>query len=457
MSARRIRSILCPVLLGLLVPATASAAGFTVARFGAEHGHPTTDNATAIYFNPAALTNSDGTHLYLDGSVAWRSSTYTRDSSDTVEPAGAEGANSGEATMFNLLAGPMFGVTTRFDDLALGFGFYVPFGGRTSWDGNDRFEGNTQFPGAEDGVARWWVIQGELISAYVTAAAAYEFGDSGFSAGLNLSVIRSNVSTVRARTVQGDDDIANEGRSLLDVSGFQYGLGVGVQYEAIKDELWLGLSYTSQPNPFAGGEMRLEGTLKNKFGANPESADDAALIQELPDIVRIGGKYRPAEDLELRLHGDYQRWSVFQSQCVVRADVDACPLNAQGEAAPGTVLQNQVRNWDDTWGVRAGVGYWTSESTELFGGVGYASNAVPDETQEPSLPDFDSFTVAVGGRFGLTDTIHLGASYTHFFWLSRDIDNSGLAALTPPNNVPNANGSYSQSLGAFNANLDVEF
>ena len=32
------------------------ASGFYVARFGGEHGHPTTDNLSAIYYNPAGLS-----------------------------------------------------------------------------------------------------------------------------------------------------------------------------------------------------------------------------------------------------------------------------------------------------------------------------------------------------------------------------------------------------------------
>jgi len=244
----------------------------------------------------------------------------------------------------------------------------------------------------------------------------------------------------------------------LTVDGFQYGFGLGVQYEAVKNELWLGASYTSQPNPFAGGEMHLEGTLTNKFNTAPETEQNAELVQELPDIIRLGGRWRASKELELRLHGDYQRWSVFKNQCVVQEGKE-CVTNDQGEVAPGdaAVLQNQIRRWNDTWGIRAGLGYWTDESLEVFGGVGYNSNAVPDETMDPSLPDFESITATLGLRVGITDTIKLAASYTQFFWISREITDSKLADFSTPNNAPSANGTYSQSLGAFNVNADFQF
>ena len=46
---------LCATLGVLSVSSTASASGFATARFGGEHGHPTTDNPTALYYNPAGI------------------------------------------------------------------------------------------------------------------------------------------------------------------------------------------------------------------------------------------------------------------------------------------------------------------------------------------------------------------------------------------------------------------
>jgi long-chain fatty acid transport protein len=122
------------VVLGAL---DAGASGFATARFGNEHGHPTTGNPTAIYYNPAGLALSDGTHLYADGLFALRRATYTHRAapSDTPEPPDASGANTGEATLLNFVAAPMLGASTRLGSFALGAGAYVPFGGSERWEG----------------------------------------------------------------------------------------------------------------------------------------------------------------------------------------------------------------------------------------------------------------------------------------------------------------------------------
>ncbi|HMJ10332.1 MAG TPA: hypothetical protein VK524_02945, partial [Polyangiaceae bacterium] len=65
MSLARIRSLLAPTTLLVLASSagSAQASGFATARFGSEHGHPTTTNATAIYYNPAGIAESRGTHV----------------------------------------------------------------------------------------------------------------------------------------------------------------------------------------------------------------------------------------------------------------------------------------------------------------------------------------------------------------------------------------------------------
>src|SRR3954469_22533555 len=80
------------------------ASGFASARFGGEHGNPTETNPTALYYNPAGIAFSEGTHLFIDGSLAIRHATWTHAKSvhDVAEPAGAEGANFGKASLTNV-------------------------------------------------------------------------------------------------------------------------------------------------------------------------------------------------------------------------------------------------------------------------------------------------------------------------------------------------------------------
>jgi long-chain fatty acid transport protein len=448
-------------LCSSLVASPAHASGVAVARFGGEHGHPTTTNATAVYYNPAGIGLSKNTHLFVDLNLVWRTQTFQRPSSDTPEPADAQGANIGEAKLFNVLPAPGLGATTKLGDFALGAAIYSPMGGLASWKQNDAFKDNPKYPGPVDGVQRWWGTEGELIEIYTTLAAAYEVA-RGLSFGVSGSLIRSTANTIRARNGDGSDDIRFEGRSWLDVAGWTWGFGAGVLYEVTPDTFWIGASYTSKPDPFSN-EMVLHGTLENNFGGKI-SHDDADLHQDLPDIYRLGVRYRPQRDLELRLFGDYTRWSQLERQCVTKKD-KPCALNPDNSAVnPNDILQNQPRDWNDTFGVRVGASLWTNKTTELYSGIGYSSNAVPDSTLEPTLVDFHSITPSLGARFMIADWVGLDLSYTQFFWISRDnVGKSRLSKTASGTNqptasrIPDAGGKYTQNIGALNVNADFEF
>ena len=139
---------ICAATLLLSLPAFAS--GFFVARFGGEHGHPTTDHLSSIYYNPAGLSLGKGTRLTIDANLAWRMFSYERpeDAIDNIFDDGASGtpreavsANAGEATLNNFIAAPFAAVASDFgiEGFSAAVGFYAPFGGSSVYDKSEKF------------------------------------------------------------------------------------------------------------------------------------------------------------------------------------------------------------------------------------------------------------------------------------------------------------------------------
>lgn len=440
----------------LLVPAVADGAGLSVARFGGEHGNPMTTEATAIYYNPAGIADSEGGHLFGDVNLAFRHATYTHQASatDAPVPPGGQGANTGKATLFNVIAEPFVGATYKLGRFAIGAAYYIPFGGQNHWSKNDAFEGNNNYPGAVDGVQRWYAIQGELRSAFFSLAGAYDFGP--VSIGLSANLIDTVANTVQARNATGDNDIRNEGRAWLDARSWDLSMGVGVAYKPMR-QLRFGLSYQSRPG--FGGGIRATGDLHTFFNGN-QTSTKIAFTTDLPDVVRVGASYRPTDKIELRLFGDYQRWSVLEHQCVM-AEASMCDLNPDGSVRAGTsndVILNFARNWQDTFGIRAGASYFMNRTVELLVGAGYASNAVPNSTLEPALLDSNVVTAAVGGVFGIFGRLRLATTYTHAFYFSRDTTGQSIhATLQSPSKSPDSGGKYALGVGLFNVNVDFAF
>jgi long-chain fatty acid transport protein len=447
----------CAALMMAVTLATtdAAAAGFATARFGGEHGHATTTNPTALYFNPAGIALAEGIHLFADGTLALRSVTWqhTEPAGGTPTPAGGDGANDGTAELFNVFGAPMLGATVSLGSLALGAAIFVPFGGRVHWSQNEAFV-DSDYPLAADGVQRWHSIRGAITHLYASAGAAYRFGPLSFGATINL--IRSEVMSVRAKNFAGDTlpNLESEGRATTDVSSVHGSYGLGVLLEALPDQLWFGASYQAQPGL---GPIEHGGTLTiEDRGAKNDLA--VTLHEALPDIIRLGGRFRPVPAWELRLFGDLTRWSVSRTTCL-GLEGEPCVVTATGADPNGGVIPlNLLRGWNDTIGMRAGVSHWPRPRVELFAGAGFETAATTDETIDPELPDANNIAGALGARWQVMSGFFVCGSYTHIQYLARD--NSGKSILTladVPTRRPDAGGRYEQWIGIVNANVELEF
>jgi long-chain fatty acid transport protein len=441
-------------IASLVCPGSANASGFASARFGGEHGSVVGTNPTALYFNPAGIALEDGTDAFVDGQLALRHVTWDhpRAPSDPVDPPGGEGANTGHSSGFNVFGGPALGAATKLGRLALGLGLFVPFGGIESWNENHHFD-NSAFRLAAAGVQRWHLIDATIAVIYLTAGAAYRVGP--LSLGVSFNLIRSSVMTSQAKnpTGSGLPDTQREGRANLDVSGIDASFGAGAMLEAIPDRLWLAASYQAQP---ALGAESLKGTLAL---TSPSGATtfNVALNQALPDIYRLGARWRPRSDIELRVFGDYTRWSVMHTQCVAILGY-ACAVFPNGSDATGGVLANYRRDWNDTYGVRVSVSYWIQPDVELFSGVGFETPAVPDKTLEVSVMEADNVGLALGTRFPIGHWAHLGVSYTHLQYFDRNnTGQSTLAAAQTPTQQQDGGGRYTQWIGIVDVNVEKRF
>lgn len=443
-------ALLCCALLGV---SSAAASGFELTRIGGEFGHAAAPNPLAVYYNPAALAKTRKVHLVGEVTLVMHSAEYRRTESTTPEPADAEGANLGTAKLFDVAVAPTLAGSMRFGDFAVGLGFFAPMSGAMSYQRNDAFAGNTKYPGAEDGAARWHMIEGEQQVLYASASAAYTIRAIGLSLGLGANLNYARVRLLRARTGIGDDDLSSEGRVDLDVSGLGGSFSAGLLWEILAEKLWFGLSYQAPPGLYDG--ITLTGDLRTYLGTgSTKSASDMQLT--LPDVVRWALRYRE-QRYELRLFGDISRWSTMERQCVVAADAP-CDVNADGSEASGAeVLSNHVRKWKNTFGVRAGGSYWFTPELEGFVGIGYDGNAIRKGYLEPSIIDGHDISGSLGARLALGSHLALALTYTHVHMLSRTVTRSRLYDLSRPSKLPSGAGEYKQWLGMVHGFLEAYF
>jgi long-chain fatty acid transport protein len=351
----------------------------------------------------------------------------------------------------------MLGATLQLSNFVLGAAAYAPFGGNVSFDENAHYL-SREYPGARDGVARWHGIDGATMSIYTTLGVAYRLGCLSF--GVTGNLILTSLHLTRAQTLDGTNDLKQEGRSQIDVSGVHGSFGLGVMLEVLPERLYLSASYQAQPGL---GVQKLDGALRVDSTVH-DGADsftrDVTFHQALPDIWRLGARFKPTPSVELRLAADLTRWSVLQTQCVSLRNA-ACVVTPDGDGLPdGGVVQNIRRYWRDTVGVRVGASMWVTPALELFAGLGYEMGASPDRTLEPVLADGDNMAVALGGRIQVAHSWFLAAGYTHLQFLPRD--NTGKSQLADPFTAaltrrPDAGGQYEQWVAIVNMNVTKTF
>jgi long-chain fatty acid transport protein len=469
-----------PPLLAVAVAlqeGNAGASGFLTDQFGSDHGQPALPGAYAVYFNPAAMAGVRGSELTVDGVLAARSLDYDRSlsalsftGSQPVGGADYTAANSGKAHLFNVLTAPFAGFVTDFggSQVRLGLAVYVPFGGEVSWGKNSAYANSTIAPGAYDGTQRWSSISALTASIYSTAALAYRFDAARLGVGASFSVIRTGLSDVRARNPDGSDDILasngelKEGRSYLDVSGIQFGAAVGAFWEATEDgAVRVGASYTSRPTtggaPF--GTMRLKGTFKldpASPGGNPVD-----LLQAYPDIIRVGVAWRIRPDVEMRLDGDWQRWSAFKDQCIV-ANVPGtrCNVNSGGVAVGSTsdVKLDLPRDWKDSFKVRLGAAYWVVPQAELYASMALESSPTDARNEDALIFDSTRISGTLGARYAFSKHLDASLSYTDTHVVPVTVTDSAFATYPPGiNRSPSTNGSYSSEIYIFDGAVSYRF
>jgi long-chain fatty acid transport protein len=163
--------------------------------------------------------------------------------------------------------------------------------------------------------------------------------------------------------------------------------------------------------------------------------------------------------LELRLFGDYTRWSALKQMCM---STEGQPCEVQGDgsrpAGSNAAIQNLPRHWDDAWGVRLGASLWPIEPLEVMVGTGYDSNAIPDKALDPALMDFHKIMAAVGARYRIIKQVYGALTVSQFFYVPRDTNGKNInATWKAPSTGPDAGGKYTQSTTVINANVQFAF
>ena len=355
----------------------------------------TADNPSAIYYNPAGITQLEGHHLSLGGYFITTGIDFTAPDGRTASP---DSEVQGVPQAYYVYSPS----ESRW---SFGAGLYAPFGLGIDWGSDTPF--STE---AEEAL---------MVYATLNPVVAYQVTDS-LSLAVGLTLNYSEVEFQQSLAPGGVGQFRYEG------DDFSVGFTLGALYQP--NEHWsFGVSYRSR------NEMNYEGKSRAGFPGDYQSTD--ASIQ-FPDNIDLGVSYRPNDRWNFEFNIDWTNWDEVDVSTFEGTSLGDIPLPFNYDS--GFVYEFGVTR-------QLGKGYWVSA------GYSYSENSVPDQTLTPLNADSNLHIGSIG--FGRRNE-SWGWSLAYHFALNNGRDVTG---NTPSPAGESADGKYETFNQAVNASVRFSF
>ena len=305
----------------------------------------TADNPSAIYYNPAGISQLSGQNLrggvnFLSLDLGFEDHAGRKYSSrDAIVPV------------------PGFYYTYGLTNLPItfGLGYYLPYGLSLEWP--------------ENGPFRTTVTRGELQYHTLNPVISWQvFKSLSLAAGPTINYAKTDLR--RGLATAGDE---------FKFTGDDYVLGVsaGLLWQPTVKHSF-GLSYRSPTTLNFKGQSRVL--------PYPIPVQQASVELPMPQVIIAGYSYRPTPHWNLEVDVDWTDWS----------DLNTVVLKQ------GTGNIALPFNWKSSLAYEAGVTRYFDNGLHVSGGYVYLQNSVPTQSFNPLVPDqnLHVFSAGVGGGGG---------------------------------------------------------
>jgi long-chain fatty acid transport protein len=342
----------------------ASANGFRLAdqdAFATARGDAfaaTADNPSAIYYNPAGITQLEGNNF--------RAGIYGIYYNPSFSPTnGAPNSGKTYHSSDNLAAVPQFFYTCTPKDwpVSFGLGVYSPYGGSMSWPQNTGF--------------RTVALSSSLTYIRFNPVVALK-PVPGFSIGAGLTVDYANMDLEQG--LRPFPQPPNFYRFKGD--GWGVGYNLGLLWQPI-EQVSIGATFRSAaPVTLAGHTEFEQDSAGIAYTRLPAHADFT-----FPLTVVCGLSYRPTPKWNLEFDADYTDWSSFGKTTIYQ----------HGNPGLGGPQNPAVKlYWQASWMYEFGVTRYFDGGWHASAGFVFNENSVPNAYYTPLVADMDRYFFSVG-------------------------------------------------------------
>ena len=304
------------------------------------------DDATAVYFNPAALDNADE-ELEVGAEYVYGPRSYTPLADDGTKGPAQKTTVSAPLPVLGVV-GRLTGDDDRPSRFTIGGAIYNSYGGQVSFP----VTGDPALDSTEDAVIEAAVGTGFRVSDKLVLGASLRLGIGLFSL----------------------DATQNPFDAHLSANGVGGAFAFGALFKPT-DNVRLGVAWRSPMRITTDGS----GTITLPAGVTPEGVRHD---QVWPQSASLALGVRATPDLKLTVQGDWVQWSQLKDLTV------QFPANS-------SLDQVYREDWKDNWAARVG-GEYSFGAAAVRAGAYIDTNAVPDRTIERQYFDLLKIGVSAG-------------------------------------------------------------
>lgn len=354
------------------------------------------DNPSAIYYNPAGLTQLKGkTYVSMGASVVQPFCTYENTAGKQTDR---------RRQIFTIPSGF---IVSDFGLKKFSFGL-----GATSYWGLGTFW-------AEDSFSKYVATKSDVITQDVMFTAAYEINDNiSVGAGLDYTKALANKKKKLIQSGGADGDFQLKGR---DNNAWGYRLSAlyklnknhsfGLMYRSAVDLTYKGKVYLNDLN---GAGLNYQGI----FGGTSYETD-MSTKSRLPQSILLGYCFKPDDKWRFEADIEWMDWSsVDQEQIDYPSETNAARLNVLNGGNP------VQRDWRAVLSYAFGTEYKVNGHWKLRAGYFFHKTPIPEGTFDTALPDSTSNSLTLGTGYQINKNLGIDFAYAAMFYNSRKIDNA---------------------------------
>lgn len=380
------------------------------------------NDASAIYFNAAGLTNLKGIN-FLAGT------TLIMPKVDFTGPTPLTTTSSTVARTFTPIN--LYGVYGMDNGLSFGLGIYNPYGLGSEW--------------SPTWVGKSLAVETELRTFYINPTVAYKVMEN-LSVGAGFSYIVSNIMfkqivDMPAIQIAPGVFLPAAPNVIINLEGTgkpAYTFNFGLLYKPMED-LSLGLSYRHSAEIEFDGDLTFENLPAKPTGYPvghsdlfPESKGISKIT--MPYDLRVGVSYNAMENLTLNADFQYVGWESY----------DTLAVDFEKNTAAWKDLSSP-KNWENSMTFRFG-GEYRMDAFAFRAGYVFDGSPIPTTTMDPSLPGSDRHEFTVGLGYQILPSIRVDAAYQYISFEKEVTDSK----------IP-FNGKYVNSTNLFGFNVGFGF